>query len=56
MAAQYELLKELLNSGTKLSFGQDFFFKFYQGAPNRASRPVAFAYSAGVADFGTAWT
>ena len=24
MAAQYELLKELLNSGTKLSFGQDF--------------------------------
>ena len=30
MAAQYELLKELLNSGTKLSFGQDFFFKFYQ--------------------------
>ena len=30
MAAQYELLKELLNSGTKLSFEQDFFFKFYQ--------------------------
>ena len=30
MAAQYELLKELLNSGTKLSFGQEFFFKFYQ--------------------------
>ena len=30
MAAQYELLKELLSSGTKLSFGQDFFFKFYQ--------------------------
>ena len=30
MAAQYELLKELLNSGTKLNFGQDFFFKFYQ--------------------------
>ena len=30
MAAQYELLNELLNSGTKLSFGQDFFFKFYQ--------------------------
>ena len=30
MAAQYELLKELLNSGTKLSFGQDFFSKFYQ--------------------------
>ena len=30
MAAQYELHKELLNSGTKLSFGQEFFFKFYQ--------------------------
>ena len=30
MAAQYELLKELLNSGTKLSFGQEFFYKFYQ--------------------------
>ena len=30
MAAQYELLKELLNSGTTLSFGQEFFFKFYQ--------------------------
>ena len=30
MAAQYELLKELLNSGTKLNFGQEFFFKFYQ--------------------------
>ena len=30
MAAQYELLKELLNGGTKLSFGQEFFFKFYQ--------------------------
>ena len=30
MAAQYERLQELLNSGTKLSFGQDFFFKFYQ--------------------------
>ena len=30
MAAQYELLKELLNSGTKLSFGQEFFFKFCQ--------------------------
>ena len=30
MAAQYELLKELLNSGTKLSFGQEFFFKFSQ--------------------------
>ena len=30
MAAQYELLKELLNSGTTLSFGQDIFFKFYQ--------------------------
>ena len=30
MAAQYELLKELLNSGTTLSFGQNFFFKFYQ--------------------------
>ena len=28
MAAQYELLKELLNSGTKLSFGQEFFYKF----------------------------
>ena len=28
MAAQYELLKELLNSGTKLNFGQEFFFKF----------------------------
>ena len=25
MAAQYELLKELLNSGTKLNFGQEFF-------------------------------
>ena len=30
MAAQYELLKELLNSGTKLNFEQEFFFKFYQ--------------------------
>lgn len=30
MAAQYELLKELLNSGTKLNFGQEFFLKFYQ--------------------------
>ena len=30
MAAQYELLKELLNSGTTLNFGQNFFFKFYQ--------------------------
>ena len=30
MAAQYELLKELLNSGTKLGFGQEMFFKFYQ--------------------------
>ena len=30
MAAQYELLKELLNGGTKLSFGQEFFFKFSQ--------------------------
>ena len=30
MTAQYELLKELLNSGTTLSFGQDIFFKFYQ--------------------------
>ena len=30
MATQYELLKELLNSGTTLSFGQDIFFKFYQ--------------------------
>ena len=30
MAAQYELLKELLNSGTTLSFGQALFFKFYQ--------------------------
>ena len=30
MAAQYELLKELLNRGTKLNFGQEFFFKFYQ--------------------------
>ena len=30
MAAQYELLKELLNSGTTLNFGQEFFFKFYQ--------------------------
>ena len=30
MAAQYELLKELLNSGTPLSFGQNIFFKFYQ--------------------------
>ena len=30
MTAQYELLKELLNGGTKLSFGQEFFFKFYQ--------------------------
>ena len=31
MAAQYELLKELLNSGTKLSFGQDFFFQVLSG-------------------------
>ena len=30
MAAQYELLKELLNSGTTLTFGQEFFYKFYQ--------------------------
>ena len=30
MAAQYELLKELLTSGTPLSFGQNIFFKFYQ--------------------------
>jgi len=30
MAAQYELLKELLNSGTKLGFGQEMFYKFYQ--------------------------
>ena len=30
MAAQYELLKELLNSGTSLTFGQDVFYKFYQ--------------------------
>ena len=30
MAAQYELLKELLNSCTKLDFGQEMFFKFYQ--------------------------
>ena len=30
MAAQYELLKELLNSGTTLNFEQEFFFKFYQ--------------------------
>ena len=29
MAAQYELLKELLNSGTKLSFGQDFFYQAF---------------------------
>ena len=30
MAAQYELLKERLNSGTKLSFGQELCYKFYQ--------------------------
>ena len=30
MAAQYELLKELLNSGTNLTFGQEVFYKFYQ--------------------------
>ena len=30
MAAQYELLKELLNSGTSLTFGQEVFYKFYQ--------------------------
>ena len=30
MAAQYELFKMLINGGTKLSFGQEFFFKFYQ--------------------------
>ena len=30
MAAQYELLKELLNRGAKLSVGQEFFYKFYQ--------------------------
>ena len=30
MAAQYELLKELLNSGTTLTFEQEFFFKFNQ--------------------------
>ena len=30
MAAQYELLKELLNSGTTLNLGQELFFKFYQ--------------------------
>ncbi len=28
MAAQYELLKELLNSGTKLNFGQEFSSNF----------------------------
>ena len=31
MAAQYELLKELLNSGTKLGFGQEMFFKILSG-------------------------
>ena len=30
MAAQYELLSELLKSGTRLDFGQDLFYKFYQ--------------------------
>ncbi len=30
MAAQYELLSELLKSGTKLNFWQDLFLKFYQ--------------------------
>ena len=30
MAVQYELLKELLNSGTSLTFGQEVFYKFYQ--------------------------
>ncbi len=30
MAAQYELLRELLKSGTKLNFWQDIFLKFYQ--------------------------
>ena len=30
MAAQYELLSELLKSGTKLNFWQDIFLKFYQ--------------------------
>ena len=30
MAAQYELLSELLKSGTKLDFAQDLFLKFYQ--------------------------
>ena len=30
MAAQYELLKELLNGGTKLSLWQEIFYKFYQ--------------------------
>ena len=30
MAAQYEMLSELLKSGTKLDFWQDVFLKFYQ--------------------------
>ncbi len=30
MAAQYELLSELLKGGTKLNFWQDIFLKFYQ--------------------------
>lgn len=30
MAAQYEILTELLRSGEALSFGQDLFIKFYQ--------------------------
>ena len=40
MAAQYELLKELLNSGATLSFGQDIFFKFYQVSYNFLRRTV----------------
>ena len=31
MAAQYELLKELLNSGTTLSFGQKFLLQVLSG-------------------------
>ena len=30
MAAQYDALSELLKSGTRLDFGQDLFYKFYQ--------------------------
>ena len=41
MAAQYELLKELLNSGTTLNFEQEFLFQVLSGVhPERPLAPV----------------